>query len=126
MRVLLFLFCCFTIALLFGCIRKKEILLGNETVPKKLVIQSYISPQDSVTIVTVRFSEALTTFIPVNQGYNDLVPDADVVISGNGNQKFKLSFDNYLGYVSLPNELHIMPDSTYSLSVMTPDGNYIS
>lgn len=110
------------IAFLSGCNREKEVLLGKETLPKKLVIQSYISPQDSVTIVSVRFSEALTRIISSNEGYNDLVEDADVTITGNGNQHYSLTFKRDVGYISLPYQLPIMPDSTYFLSVTTPDG----
>ncbi len=117
-----FLYCLITILFLAGCSREKEVFLGNRSLSKKLVVQSYISPQDSVLIVTVRFSEALTRIISSNEGYNDLVDNAAVIISGNGNQQYSLTFKKNVGYISVPNSIPVIPDSTYFLSVTTPDG----
>ncbi len=122
MRV--FLYCSITFLFLSGCSREKEVLLGNRSLPKKLVVQSYISPQDSVITVTVRFSEALTRIISSNEGYSDLVENAVVIISGNDNQQYPLTFKKNVGFVSGAFLLPIMPDSTYFLSVTTPDGYF--
>ena len=117
-----FLYCSIILLFLPGCSREKEVFLGNRSLPKKLVVQSFISPQDSVLTVTVRFSEALTRIISTNEGYADMVENAVVIISGNGNQHYPLTFKKNVGYISVPNLIPVMPDSTYFLVVTTPDG----
>lgn len=99
---------------------KKDATVKLPDVPSKLVIHSYISPQDPVIKVQVNLSAPLYNKQPINQF--EPLQHANVTISSNLGS-FVLPYDADMGaYVIDSTRMKIRAGLSYSLSVFTPDG----
>lgn len=99
--------------LLFSC----ETMVDSLPLPSEepqLVIQAYISPQD--TLIRVYVTES----IPINEefsGRDFVIRDARVVMSGGGSEA-ELSYDSlYFAYTVSGSDMKIVPGATYRLMV---------
>ena len=101
---------------------KKDATVKLPDIPSKLVIHSYISPQDPLIKVQVNLSAPLYGKRPLNQF--EPVQQAHVTISSSLGS-FVLPFDADMGaYVADSTFVKIRAGLSYSLSVSTPDGKF--
>ncbi len=104
-----------------GCEKDADVELPE--VEPKLVIASFISPQDTLVKVWVRQTKPI--FKPSNVNTSDAVIDATVEIS-DGTTSATLTFDpsgSHNGYYQIATSVFpIVENKTYSLRVSTPDG----
>ncbi len=106
--------------LLISSCRKKDSTVKLPEVPSKLVIVSFISPQDSLIKVSVTLSQPLYNNAASNQ-YNS-VTDAEVIISssiGSASLVYNAVLKSYVVDSTL---LKIREGISYVVSVKTPDG----
>jgi len=103
--------------------------VDNLTLPAvepKLVVQSFISPTDSVK-VNVWLSKPINYNLPINDVYYGdeviVVSNANVLLtSQSGTEQMLVPFDSSLGLYALsPEEFSIQMGETYTLSVTSPD-----
>lgn len=105
-----------------SCTKDADVKLP--AVASKLVINSFLSPQDSLVKVTVTLSQPLYNNSNSGQYYN--VSDATVQINDGSVTKTLLynSVTNYY-YISF-SQLPIVVGNTYYLTVSTPDGKNVN
>jgi len=109
--------------LLQSCRKDADVILPN--VEPKIVISSFISPQDSLIQVAVSLSNPLSKTPNASNKYKPLI-DATVTIS-NGANSYTLSYNSNLErYVIDSSQLKIVGGLTYYLSVKSADGKYVS
>lgn len=103
---------------------EKDATVKLPKVESKLVIMSFISPQDALVKVSVTLTQPL--YNTVAQNHYEQVKDAEVVISSAlGSQT--LTFNPTLNYfVADSSDLKIREGYTYKLSVSTADGKKIT
>ena len=105
-----------------SCVKDADVKLP--AVESKLVINSFISPQDTIIRVAVTLSQPLYNNSNAGQFFN--VSNASVLINDGVNSKTLIynSIENYysIGISQLP----IVVGTTYYLTVSTPDGKNIT
>lgn len=102
--------------------RKKDATVKLPEVPSKLVLVSFISPQDTIIKVTVSLSQPL--YNNINANTFGVVADARVVISS-ALGSAELSYDAFSkSYLIYTTALQIVEGMTYKITVSTPDGKY--
>lgn len=123
MKQLLKLYTCYLLLLLFISSCEKEANIDIPKQPRKLVVTSFISPQDSQLTVSVTLSTPLFETDPDNNAF-DYVTDATVSMSdGITTQVF--TYNASLQLYTLPaSQLPIVAGKTYHLKIATPDGKY--
>jgi len=88
----------------------------------RLVVQSFICPQDSVIRVSVLRTEPTVGKVEVNKGKYDFVKDALVTLS-DGTTTVTVPYDkNWSVFRMRAEQLPIVAGKTYYLSVRSPDG----
>ncbi len=108
--------------LLNACTKDADVKLP--AVASKLVINSFLSPQDSLVKVTVTLSQPLYNNSNSGQYYN--VSDATVQIN-DGSVTKTLLYNSVTNYYYIPfSQLPIIVGTTYYLTVTTPDGKNVS
>jgi len=100
--------------------RKKDSTVKLPEAPSKLVIVSFISPQDSLIKVSLTLSQPL--YNNAASGNYSPVTDAEVIISSMLGSATLGYNSNYKSYVVDSAFLKIREGVTYSISVRTPDG----
>lgn len=119
-NVLIF-YCYVVIIGLQSCTKDIDVKLPNSE--PKLVVSSFISPQDSLIQVAVSLSQPLYNNPNVSNKYNPLL-NAIVTIN-NGTNSYNLTYDSNLErYIIDSFQLKITEGLTYYLSVNTFDGKY--
>ncbi len=110
------------LGLLTGC-EKDAVGVKLPKQGPKLVITSYISPQDTLIWVTV--SNTQPVFGIIEAGSDQRIEDAHVTLS-DGNQQIKLLFQTkQRAYAVDPALFPIKPGTTYYLEVQVPDGRQV-
>jgi hypothetical protein len=108
-----------------GCEKDANVKLPE--VEPKLVVTSFLSPQDTLIKVWIKKTRPIFESYDVNT--SDAVADATVIIS-DGTASATLAFDptgSNNGYYKIPAAVFpIVENKTYSLSVSTPDGKSAS
>lgn len=123
MKQLLKLYTCCLILLLLisSCEKDAKIDIPKQT--RKLVVTSFISPQDSQLTVSVTLSTPLFETDPDNNAF-DYVTDATVSMS-NGTTTQVFTYNTSLQLYTLPaSMLPVVAGKTYQLKIATPDGKY--
>jgi hypothetical protein len=114
-------YCAIIFAGLQSCRKDAEVKLPN--VEPKLVISSFISPQDSLIQVAVSLSSPLYNNPEISNKYSPLL-DATVTINI-GTNSYNLTYNSILErYVIDSFQLKITAGLTYYLSVKAPDGKF--
>ncbi len=117
------LFFCISVTVLQSC--KKDADVKLPYVEPKLVVSSFISPQDSLILVAVSLSHPLYNNPAVSQKYDPVI-DANVTIS-NANGSYHLTYDSKIKrYVIDSSKLKIIAGIRYDLSVSSSDGKFVS
>lgn len=105
----------------------------NVKVPKvepKIVIQSYISPQDTLLVVHVTHSISIYQKVYLNENNNsNNIRDAIVTLSDGSNiinLEYSLLNNNDSEYTADPDNFPIIAGKTYHILVTTPDGKKAS
>lgn len=105
----------------------------NVKVPKvepKIVIQSYISPQDTLLVVHVTHSISIYQKVYLNENNNsNNIRDAIVTLSDGSNiinLEYSLLNNNDSAYTADPDNFPIIAGKTYHILVTTPDGKKAS
>lgn len=90
--------------------------------PKPVVV-GFISPQDTMVRVQVRYSEPSVGFVPDDRRDSDDIENATVTLS-NGEKTVTLPYDprGWKDFHISTREFAIEPGRTYLLKVTTPDG----
>lgn len=105
-----------------SCTKDADVKLP--AVASKLVINSFLSPQDSLVKVTVTLSQPLYNNSNSGQYYN--VSDATVQIN-DGSVTKTLLYNSVTNYYYIPfSQLPIVVGNTYYLTVSTPDGKNVN
>ncbi|MDP3464068.1 MAG: DUF4249 domain-containing protein [Bacteroidales bacterium] len=92
----------------------------------KLVVNSYISPEDSEIKVIVQRSLPLYTEHPAYDQKFPVVSDATVILT-QGENSITIPYYPYAGhYHSTTSEFPVEPGKTYYLEVSTPDGDKVT
>lgn len=100
--------------------RKQDSTVKLPKVDPKLVVVSFISPQDTLIRVWVKTSQPLYNNA-ASKTY-ETITDAEVIISGNGISA-KLAYDAALKeYTCDPSLLNVSEGVDYVINVSTPDG----
>lgn len=122
MKKVVYSFCfSFFLITLQSCEKDVEVKLPE--VETKLVLSSFICPQDERTLVSVSLSQPLYN-TPKNGGSYQPIPNATVVISS-GSSSWTLPYDATIGRYAIDSfQLKVKPGATYHLSVSTPDGKF--
>lgn len=122
MKKIIYFFCLFSSLIgLQSC--EKDVYVKLPEVETKLVLSSFICPQDEFTQVSVSISQPLYN-TPKNGGSYQPIPTATVIISS-ASSSWTLPYDASIGrYVIDSFQLKIKPGATYNLSVSTPDGKF--
>ncbi|MDD3875677.1 MAG: DUF4249 domain-containing protein [Bacteroidales bacterium] len=91
----------------------------------KLVVNAYISPEDTIIQVNVSLSHPIFKPYDYNDN-NQSVENATVKISSNGNELIiPYNFTDY-AYISSTSNFPIVEGQTYRLDVSTPDGKSVN
>lgn len=111
-------------SLFYSCTKEAKIKLPPQE--DKLVVTSFISPNDTVIVVTVRNSIPKFNWVGIwGPQYSNLT-DATVYIS-DGTTQIKVPFDQSNGmYLTSTKNFPIVSGKTYYLDVSTPDGKKAS
>lgn len=113
---------CSGLILLNACTKDADVKLP--VVTPKLVVTSFLSPQDTLIIATVSLSQPL--YNNTNAQNYSVVNNATVQLS-NGINTCTLSYDSINNYYSISAALFpITVGTTYHLTVTTPDGKNIN
>jgi hypothetical protein len=117
-----------TLFLLINCLLsacssffEKEVEDPNLQISRKLLVQAFICPQDTLLTVEVRYVVPSVGIFPESQTYNDDVEDADVKLS-DGTKTVQLRYERFKNFSIPADSLFIAPGGTFSLTVTTPDG----
>ena len=114
-----------TIALLSGCTKDVTNIKLPET-NSKLVVGCFISPKDTVIVVTLSRSNPIFGPNHNNNSNNLLVTDASVTISDDA-ASVTVPYNSANERYELQSGLFpIMPAQTYSLTISTPKGESVS
>ena len=81
-----------------------------------IAILGFISPQDTVIRIRVRWTEPSTGFVPDNRDILDDVTDAHVTLS-NGEDEIDLIYEPFRDYTASAQDFPIESGKTYTLSV---------
>lgn len=115
------IFCSLTMLLILQSCRKEDADVKLPNVEPKIVISSFISPQDSLIQVAVSLSTPLYNTPNVSNKYKSLL-NATVTIN-NGTNSYALTYNSKLErYVIDSSQLKIVGGLTYYLSVKAIDG----
>lgn len=117
-------YCLAASILLSSCTKEAKIKLPAQE--NKLVVTSFISPGDTIIMVTVR--NAIPKFEWGQWGGPnfDNLRDATVLLS-DGSQQVTIPYDSTLGFYHIPGKnFSIVEGKTYVLQVSTPDGRRVS
>lgn len=98
--------------------KELDIEIPNAT---RLAIFSFISPQDTLIKVQVKWAEPSTGQIPIGQSNNDDVLGAEVTIS-DGTNNILLDYNSFRGYYFRSEDFPITAGTTYHLKIKTPQG----
>lgn len=122
MKPILFIFSCATA--FFFCACEKDANIKLPEVNSKIVIEGFISPNDTVISITVRRSKPV--FKATAYNINNPVVDATVLLS-DGINSINLPYKPSKRAYAIPTSLYpVQNGKTYYLSVSTPDGNSVS
>jgi hypothetical protein len=114
------LYALFLLIVLYSCEKDADVKLP--TITDKLVLISFISPQDSVLSATVTMTQPI--YNNPNNGETVYITDATVVISS-ASGSVTLTYDPQLQlYSAKASSLKISEGGLYTISVSTPDGKF--
>ncbi len=121
-KAILLLLC--SCLLLFNCTKEAKIKLPPQE--NKLVVTSFISPNDYNIVVTVRNANPKFNWSGFWGPQDNNITDASIFIS-DGITQIRVPFDSVKGLYLVPaSDLPIQSGKTYYLSVSTPDGRKVT
>ncbi len=99
----------------------KEVEVEEAAVEHRLVVQAFISPQDSLIKVEVRYAEPAIGVVELDKESNSIAMDATVTLQ-EGNTKVTLLLEDFKRYYFIRKEAFpILAGKTYTLVVNVPD-----
>ncbi|MBL7931917.1 MAG: DUF4249 domain-containing protein [Bacteroidia bacterium] len=111
-------------SLFYGCTKEAKVKLPPQE--DKLVVTSFISPNDYNIIVTVRNSTPKFNWVGIWGPQFNNIADADIFMS-DGSTRIRIPFDSTLGmYRASTENFPIISKKTYYLDVRTRDGKNVT
>jgi len=93
----------------------------NLAIENKLVVESFISPQDDEIVVRLKYAQPTVGYVPFEKSSSNPIPDATVKLS-NGDSTVILTFHEFKDYTIAADSFPIQPGVTYFLDIKTLNG----